>query len=61
MSDSQPAVANVAAVHKALDGAENEYHRLFKGRIADEVHRFEQFLNTVRMIVDQSADSASKE
>lgn len=43
-----------------LAKAEEKYHDIFKGRVPDEVHRFEQFLNTVRMIVDQSADRASK-
>ena len=52
---------DVTPVHKALDTAEAEYHRLFEGKVPDEVHRFEAFLATVRMIVDQSADSAGKE
>lgn len=48
-------------IHKALDQAEALYHSTFAGHVADEVHRFGAFLSTVRMIVDQSADSASKE
>lgn len=52
---------DVAAIHDLLDKAESKYQSIFKGHVPDEVHRFGQFLNTVRMIVDQSADSASKE
>lgn len=52
--DTQP-------IHKALTTAEQKYHDLFDGHVPDEVHRFDAFIATVRMIVDQSADSASKE
>lgn len=56
-----PVDFNPSAVHQALDAAENEFHQLFDGHVPDEVHRFGAFLSTVRMIVDQAADSASKE
>ncbi|HWF25156.1 MAG TPA: hypothetical protein VG275_06905 [Solirubrobacteraceae bacterium] len=52
---------DTAAVHDALTVAEDAYQAVFAGHVPDEVHRFGQFLQTVRMIVDQSADSASKE
>ena len=48
-------------VHQALDTAEEAYHSLFDGHVPDQPPRFAAFLGTVRMIVDQSADSASKE
>ncbi len=49
-----------APIHAALNEAEKQYHEMFAGHVPDEVHRFDAFLATVRMIVDQSADSASK-
>ena len=60
---TQPAVTvpDVASIHSALDEADEAYHSVFGGHVADEIHRFEQFLATVRMVVDQSADMASKE
>jgi hypothetical protein len=51
---------DVSGVHALLDQAEQAYHALFDGHVADEVARFGPFLNTVRMIVDQSADRVGK-
>lgn len=52
---------DVSDIHGLLDQAEQTYHAKFEGHVPDEHHRFDAFLSTVRMIVDQSADSASKE
>lgn len=52
---------DTSTVHQALDDASTAYHTAFDGHIPDEIHRFDAFISTVRMIVDQSADSASKE
>lgn len=57
---SDPFLA-VAPIHGLLTQVEQEYHALFDGKVPDEIHRFDQFLATVRMIVEQSADTASKE
>lgn len=50
----------VAPIHDLLGRVEEQYHAIFEGHVPDEVHRFEQFLSTVRMIVDQSADRLGK-
>lgn len=46
-------------IHALLDEAERKFHEEL-GHIADEVQRFTPHLNTVRMVVDQAADKASK-
>lgn len=51
---------DVSAIHSLLEQAEQEFHRLFEGRVADEVARFGPHLSTVRMVVDQAADRVSK-
>ena len=63
MPASAPKAApfDVAPIHELLAQVERQYHALFDGCVPDEVHRFDAFLSTVRMIVDQSADSAGKE
>lgn len=58
---AEAAAFDVSPVHAALDQAEETYHSLFDGKVPDEHHRFKAFLSTVRMIVDQSADTATKE
>lgn len=52
---------DVNNIHDLLDNAEQIYRETFEGHVPDEQHRFKAHLDTVRMVVDQSADSASKE
>lgn len=60
MADEQTKTVDVSKIHAALDTAETAYKKLFEGHVPDEHHRFESFLATVRMIVDQSADRTEK-
>lgn len=52
---------DVSRVHKLLDQAEAEFHKLFEGRVPGHVDRFTPHLDTVRMIADLAAQEAPKE
>jgi hypothetical protein len=54
MGDALP--FDTSEIHGLLDQADEAYHRLIDGHVPDEYHRFDAFLSTVRMVVDQSAD-----
>ncbi len=52
---------DVTAIHAALDEAERLYHQLFDGKVRSHAERFSPKLDTVRMVVDLSAQEAPKE
>lgn len=51
---------DVSPLHDLLNQVDAQYNALFEGHVPDERARFGAFLDTVRMIADQSADRASK-